>query len=97
MFDANMAHQPRGARFFAEVNIVSYRLACFGIRRGDVVLCHMLNDGHDNPCVDVHVGGKIKTISAQSESLEYLLTYTGEIDGTGFIGDTLKQKAMDAI
>jgi hypothetical protein len=94
MFDANMSHLPKGHRFFAEVYTVSDKLKAKGINKGDLILCHMLNSGYENPCVDMLVNGKLLTVSSHQDFCENWFVYTGNADGTGFIKDELKRKAM---
>lgn len=94
MFDANMRYLPRGRRFFAEVYTVSEKLKSEGINTGDLILCHMLNSGHEEPCVDVLVNDKLLTISSHKNFTDNWFVYAGNQDGPGFINDKLKQKAM---
>lgn len=97
MFDANMSYLPKGKRFFAEVYTVSDKLQSKGINKGDLILCHMLNSDHENPCVDMLIDGKLLTISSHQDFTENWFVYTGNKDGTGFINDKLKKIAMDQL
>ena len=62
MFDANMKYLPKGWKFFAEVSGAKGALANLGLKCGDIVQCHMLNESENNPCVDLLINGKITTI-----------------------------------
>lgn len=96
MFDANMRYIPKGVRFFAEVHSVkgngnAYNL---GLRRGDVVMCHMLNNSHKNPCVDITINGTVTTLSSCGTGLGTWIVYAGNIDGkSDFIRSSVKDKA----
>ena len=94
MFDANMRYIKRGERFFAEVGSIDKndKLYAFGLRAGDVVMCHMLNDSPDNPLVDIIICGKIRTTS--DSNYNTWIRYAGNIDGkSGFIKNDVKAKA----
>tara|TARA_R110002153_G_scaffold173631_3_gene326443 strand:+ start:12119 stop:12370 length:252 start_codon:yes stop_codon:yes gene_type:complete len=80
MLDETMRHQPKGHKFFAKANSVDRqgKLYALGLRKGDLVLCHMLNSNNENPLVDVTIGGKTLTISDKTEYYYTWLVYKGE-------------------
>ena len=94
MFDANMSYLPKGARFFATVHKMKSTLKSIGAKTGDVVFCHMLNETHDNPCVDIYVNGQWRVISGHRDFTESGFVYAGNADGSGFIDKQVREKAM---
>lgn len=97
MFDANMRYLPKGKRFFAKVHSCGEgsKWYEFGIRRDDILICHMLNSGNDRPLVDVIVNGKTVTISDKFNSKAFCwMVYEGCLNGNGFINDESKRIAM---
>lgn len=95
MFDANMRYVAKGKEFFAEVNAVRTfgKLYSAGYREGDVILCKMLSKGHENPAVMV---GNLQ-FTNNEEYMETLLIYAGRTDGSGFIDDTVRNKALQVL
>jgi hypothetical protein len=94
MFDANMGYLPKGHKFFAEIysctkNGTEYG---YGIRRGYLIECEMLNDDPDN--AKVFFCGKFQKVIHDSDDLSMWAVYAGNTDGTGFICDKAKAKAM---
>ena len=91
MFDSNMRHLPKGMIFFAEIHsIVSgSKLYDLGYTVGDVILCKMISKGHDNPAILVD-GVQITS----NESWFITVVYSGNSDGSGFIDDMSKEKAL---
>ena len=87
MFDANMKYLPKGWKFFAEVSGAKGALANLGLKCGDIVQCHMLNESENNPCVDLLINGKITTIQNYKKGHGWYdrLVYSGNLDGSGFI------------
>ncbi|AFK66706.1 hypothetical protein COPG_00110 [Colwellia phage 9A] len=88
MFDANMSHLPKGFRFFAEVwSGERGQLKNHGLKSGDMVQCHMLNEDSKNPCVDLLIDGKLLTVQNYKKGGSYhdRLVYSGDLDGGGFI------------
>ena len=106
MFDANATGVPVGKQFFAEVHSVNPELVKMGIIKGDIILCeHIEKVKSGKWCEDV-VNTKIWTeqdkdsghylYDDSSAELGYgLLVYSGRPDGTGFISEEWKQKALD--
>jgi len=96
MFDANMRYLPKGKKFFAEVFSAGKRLKKLGVNKGELLLCHMLNESGEDPCVDILVNGKLITISSGTGEMDFSdnLVYTGNHDGTGFIDAKLRAVAM---
>ena len=96
MFDANARHIPRGRKFFVDIYYSSDRLKARGINKGDLVYCHMLNESHENPCVDMMVEGNMISVCANSEDdqMEDWLVYAGRPDGTDFICEKTRVRAM---
>ena len=97
MFDANMRYLPKGLKFFAKVWGVSQSLKDLGVKVDDILMCHMLNDGHDNPCVDITIKGRIISLDSDTDFYDNWLVYEGCQDGTGFIDKESKQIAMKLI
>jgi len=98
MFDANMRYLPKGYRFFAEVHSVDEQGALFsyGLRRGDVVMCHMLNRNHKDPLVDVTINRKVFTVSGRR--IKDWIVYAGNINAeTDFIHDRVRDKARQEL
>lgn len=95
MFDANAAYIPRGREFFIDVYTVSDRLKAKGINEGDLILCKMLNNDNENPCVDMMVNGKYITVCASGfdDYCSNWFVYAGSKDLTGFICKVTKNKA----
>jgi len=96
MFDANMRHISKGKRFFAEVHSTDQYgdLYSIGLRRGDVVFCHMLNKTNKNPMVDILINGRKVTVSCRGSGVLNWFVYAGNANGkTGFICDKVKSKA----
>jgi len=76
------------------VYAVSDKLKEKGIVKGELIICHMLNSDHENPCVDMLVNDKLLTVSSHQDFFENWFVYTGDVDGSGFIDDRLKRIAM---
>ena len=95
MFDANASYIPRGREFFVDAYAVSDRLKAKGINKGDLILCKMLNDSSDNPCVDMMVNGNYITVCASDDDdfCSNWFVYAGRKDLTGFICNVTKNKA----
>lgn len=94
MFDANMSYLPKGHRFFAKVYTCSDKLKSMGIKNGDLIICHMLNEGSEDPCVDMLINNKLFSISGHKDFYDNWFVYEGRLDLTGFICD--KSKAIAA-
>lgn len=77
MFDSKIKNIPKGHKFFAKANSVDRqgKLYALGLRKGDVVLCHMLNSNNENPLVDVNINDKVLTISDKTEYYYTWLVY----------------------
>ena len=95
-----MRYIPKGKRFFAEVHSIDEdgKLYGLGLRREDVVMCHMLNDTHKNPMVDISVNGITTTASARGTGYKTWIAYAGNADGkSDFIDDKVKAKANQVL
>ena len=92
MFDANMRYLPKGLEFFAEAWSIDKggKLHELGYRSGDLILCKMMSKGHMNPAIMVDS----VQITNNEGFYDTTLIYTGRVDGTGFIEDELKFKAL---
>ena len=99
MFDANASYIPKGREFFVDVYTVSDRLKAKGINKNDLILCKMLNDSNDNPCVDMLVNGKYIAVCASDvdDFCSNWFVYAGRKDLTGFICDKSKAVAANII
>ncbi len=84
-----MAYLPKGYKFFAQVGGVRGQLHKLGLRCGDQVQCHMLNEGSKNPCVDLLINGKVTTVQNYKKGGGHYdrLVFSGKVDGTGFIDE----------
>jgi len=107
MFDANATGISVGIRFFAEVHSVNAELAKMGIIKGDIILCeHIPRIKSSGDWCENSVYTKIWT-KQDKDSGHYfyadcceksgygLLVYSGLPDGTEFINEEWKQKALD--
>ena len=92
MFDANMRYLPKGLEFFAEAWSIDKKgkLHELGYKDGDLILCKMMSKGHINPAIMVDG----IQITNNEGFYDTTLIYTGCADGTGFIDDKLKFKAL---
>lgn len=106
MFDANATGIPVGNKFFAEVHSLNSELTEMGIVSGDIVLCEHIEKVKSGKWCEESVNTKIWTkqdkylghyfYDDSSAELGYgLLVYSGRTDGTGFIDNAWKQKALD--
>lgn len=97
MFDANMRGLPKGKKFFAKADSVDRlgKLYALGLRKGELVLCHMLNSDNENPLVDLTINGKTISVSDESEKYYTRLVYEGNQDLSDFICDESKFKAFE--
>lgn len=92
-----MSYLPKGHRFFAEVYTISDKLKDKGINKGDLILCHMLNEGGENPCVDMLVKGELVTVESHQDFSDNWFVYSGNKDLTGFICHAKKNKAKQML
>jgi len=92
MLDANMRHLPKDWCFF--VYFAACKEGCepykLGVRQGDYIQCQMLDETSENPHISIYVEGSAYTIK-ESDKLDYWCTYQGNIDGTGFISEHVRQ------
>lgn len=106
MFDANAVGVEVGKKFFAEVHSVNAELCKMGIVRGDIILCEYVKKITSGKWCEDATNTKIWTeqdkylghyyYDDSSSELDYgLMVYSGCPDGTGFISDKWKQKALD--
>lgn len=101
MFDANARYLPKGRLFFAEAHYIkpgSY-LSDQGFKSCDVIFCEMMTEGEDDVNVLVHMpkGGVISITKSNSKWEDGWLVFAGSADGTGFIDDEVKEKALACI
>jgi hypothetical protein len=97
MFDANASYIRKGRKFFVDIYYVSEKLKSKGINKGDLIYCHMLNETNEDPLVDMLVNGKMLAVCG-GNSDEYIsnwFVYAGRPDGTGFICEKTRLRAMD--
>ena len=98
MMDANLRYLPKGRKFFAEVCQCDEdsELYEFGARQGDIILCEMLDEGNEDPDVRVVIGPHEDRLTiCDSEDFDKVwLVYEGNQDGTGFLSDKRRDKAM---
>ena len=97
MFDANMRYLPKGKVFFVEVYAVSVALKDMGLKSGDVILCTMLADDHENPSIEAAVNGALITISNDTDFMDNWFVYAGNKDGSGFIDAKVRDRAMASL
>lgn len=90
-----MSYVPKGHKFFTEVLHCAKGSQAYGwgIRTGYVIECEKLNDDSDGDAAILFRGKRHKIIYNE-ESPDLLAIYAGELDGTGFICDKVKAKAM---
>lgn len=98
MFDANMRYIKKGKKFFAEILAIDEtgKLYNLGLRQGDAVMCHMLNEGNINPMVDMLINGRRVVVASDQGDFDWIewIVYAGNADGkTDFICDKVKAKA----
>ena len=82
-----MDHLPKGKLFFAKVYSCGEESKWynFGIRKNQMLLCHMLSSTSEDPLVDVLINGKPVTISGEYSNDWCWMVYEGNKDLTGFI------------
>lgn len=106
MFDANLRYISAGRRVFAECNYIDneddpegfgepYK-EVEGVKAGDVILCYMVTQGHENPVVIMYLNGKHTEVSSNSTGYSWFV-YAGRPDGGGFIDDEVKAKALKVL
>ena len=97
MFDANMRYIPFGRRFFAELIAPDANdKVSHGLNQGDVVLCYMCTEGPKNPSVIMMVNSDHIEASCRSTGHAWFI-YAGRTDGSGFIDDGVKDKALSIL
>ena len=101
MFDANAAHIDIGELFFAEVHLADSQLSNAGIKFGDIILCSHVKKSDGRP-----VENLLSKIWKNNECdpIEWApkgvndwswVVYSGRPDGTGFISEEWRKKALD--
>lgn len=100
MFDANAAHIKEGELFFAEVHGTDLQLLDAGIKCGDIILCSHVKKSEGRPRENLisniwveKNSDPIKWIANYSDEWSWMV-YSGRPDGTGFINDQWKAKAL---
>lgn len=101
MFDVNVRHLPKGRLFFAEAHYIkpgSY-LSDRGFKSGDVIFCEMMTEGSEDVDVQVHNfgSGVMYLTKSNCKQDDGWLVFAGSADGTGFIDDKVKEKALTCI
>lgn len=83
---------PKGLEFFAEAWSIDEngKLADLGYKSGDLIPCKMMSKGHMNPAILVDG----VQITNNEGFYDTTLIYTGRFDGSGFIDEALKAKAL---
>lgn len=101
MFDANARYIPVGKKFFAEVHCVDSEMCRIGVITGDIILCEHIFKGEDeDEVLETAIWTKQDKDKGHYNYLHQssgygLLVYSGRPDGTGFINNEWKQKALD--
>ena len=82
VLDKIIRQQPKGARFLASAHSVDRigRLYSMGLRKGDLVKCHMLNNFAGEYLVDVEVFDKTLSVSNDTEKYYTRLAYERELE-----------------
>lgn len=96
MFDANLRFLPLGTEFFAEVyycegSVLDKKL---GLKQNDVIRCKIIDECDDHPNVEITHKGKTITVGYHEDFYEKLVVYAGKLDGTDFIKDSTRNKAL---
>ena len=96
MFDANMRYLPKDFDFFCKFHSAreDTRAYSLGIRRGAIVLCTMLDEGHETPDVKMYLPTGDIILNARDDSITAWAVYEGSADGSGFINDESRDIAM---
>lgn len=96
MFDANLRGLPKGREFFAKVHWCEEGCSLYqvGMRKGDLFRCKMLSDCEEDPEVVFYFGNGVFETSDSKSGKNSFLIYEGNIDGTGFIDEESRVKAM---
>ena len=96
MFDSKIRTLPKGHEFFAKVHYCNMGSALYkvGIRDRHLLVCTMLSEESDNPLVRIHFANGTYETSSDVEYSESLLTYEGDLDGSGFICEGARDRAM---
>lgn len=102
MFDANAAHIKCGQLFFAEIHSVDSQLEAMGVQFGDIVLVKHAEKSGER--LRINASSAIyKSKDCQGEEWRHdkrndddwsWMVYSGRPDGSGFIHDKWKQKAL---
>ena len=106
MFDANVTGVPVGNKFFVEVHSVNSELCKMGVVVGDILLCEHFSKTPFGKWSEEACNTKIWTKQdkesghyfyndTESETGYGLMVYSGCPDGTGFIDEEWRQKALD--
>lgn len=107
MFDANAAHMPCGVLFFTEVLSTNKTLESWGLSVGDIILCSHITKNKGSICyqpkeTEIQLSLCNKKVYNDEESDKggkptswSWLKYSGRPDGSGFIDDRWKAKALE--
>ena len=96
MFDANAAYIQIGKEFFAEVHDARGMLGGFGVSEGDVLICEHLSkkDRRWDVVSKVTKSDGTTFVWEDRDSVDDWLVYSGNLDGSGFIDEDIKAKAL---
>jgi hypothetical protein len=105
MFDANARHLPDGRLFFAECHSIDPERCILSesLKEGNIYLCEKMGNNPYQCTVIIYLNSTKKdsiTVGIDFEDEESfddysLFVYSGCPDGTGFICDEWKAKALD--
>lgn len=104
MFDANADHIKCGELFFAEVHSVDVQLDNLGIKVGDIILCRHTKKNtdkiHRTALSDIWLSNDAEPVGYDSNDTGGVkgwawLVYSGRPNGSGFINDKWKSKALE--
>lgn len=101
MFDANAGYASVGKKFFATISSVNSKMKECGISSGNLVICeHIEKDNKRDNKLSLIWFNKTEKPIEYRESIEELddfalICYEGNLDGTGFIDNSTKNKALE--
>ena len=102
MFDANMRHLSKGHHFIAKVGGLKQKSPLYkvGVKTGDLLLCTMLEDDHDNPRVMLHFPDQEDLVLiSHGDTLESMyqhpVFYFGTVKENGELVDFLSEDDLE--
>lgn len=89
MFDANARHLAKGREFFGKVHYIDdeHQLAKFGVLKGDLILCTMLEKERWNPLIKVHLNQCDVELRPCDDEEAAWIVFEGTKELTSFICD----------